>query len=95
MTTERKIAAVGDLVECIYKDSISDQFHEGGTYLVTEVYQDCGEIRYSFACDDLGSKTNGWVAKYFRLASEQSPMNQGEYEAILADQDAYEALKEG
>ena len=94
MTTERKIAVVGDWVECIYEGSYCGQFHEGGLYLVTDVYQDYGEIRYSFACDDLGSKTNGWVAKYFMLASEQSPMNQGEYETILADQDAYEALKE-
>ncbi len=91
--TERKIAAIGDLVECIYKGNYYGQFHEGGLYRVTVVYQEYETLRYLFALDDLGSKTNGWVAKHFRLATEQ-PMNQGEYEAILADQDAYEALKE-
>ena len=101
---QKRIVVVGDLVECIYKGDyysqfheggLYSQFHEGGLYRVTDVYQDHGELRYSFACDDQGSKTNGWGAEYFRLAPEQSPMSQGEYEAILADQDAYEALKEG
>jgi len=91
--TERKIAAVGDLVECVCKGNYCGQFHEGGLYRVTDVYLEYDTLRYSFALDDLGSKTNGWVAKYFRLVTEQ-PMNQDEYEAILADQNAYEALRE-
>ncbi len=90
---QKRIVVVGDLMECIYEGNYCSQFHEGGLYRVTSVeYDTRGHLRYSFACDDLGN-TNGWVAEYFRL-SEQ-PMNQGEYEAILADQDAYEALREG
>ena len=94
---QKRIVVVGDWVECIYTKPaiVCDQFHEGGLYQVTAIYHDGHALRYSFAYDDLGSKTNGWVAKHFKLASEQSPMNQGEYEAILADQAAYEALKEG
>jgi len=92
---QKKIVVVGDWVEFIYGGGpYGDQFHEGGLYRVTAIHHDGHALRYSFALDDLGSKSNGLVAKNLRLASEQSPMNQGEYEAILADQDAYEALRE-
>ena len=92
MTTERKIA-VGDLVECIYNGNYYSQFHGDGLYRVTDVFYRGMYLRLSLDKDDRGLG-NGWVARYFRLAPEQSPINQGEYEDILADQNAYEALKE-
>ena len=89
--TERKIANVGDLVKCI--NDCGKEFHNGGLYRVTDVYIEYGKFRYSFAFDDLGSITNGWVAEYFVL-DEPEPIDQAEYEAVLADQDAYETLRE-
>jgi len=89
MAEERQKAAVGDWVKCIYGGNYYDQFHGGGLYLITNIYYDHETLRYSFAMDDAGSCTNGWVASYFVV---HTPMLEGaqEYEDILAAQEIME-----
>ncbi len=78
----------GDWVEC--RLDYDREFHVGGLYQVTKVYREREKTRLSFAKDDRGSTTNGWCAEYFVLSISQ--MKCEEYEAILADQDAFEKI---
>jgi hypothetical protein len=66
---------VGHWAECIsYCPTCSNQFHRGGRYLVTRVFNDeyGGEPRISVAADDKGD-ANGWCASNFRPCAAPAP----------------------
>lgn len=54
---------VGDTVRCL--KSYGSQFTKDNLYVVTEVIDGGTFPRLSFAKDDLGSTSNGWLQEFF------------------------------